>query len=267
LIDGNLLLYKYHGRLPFLHSLVMFIRKDLSSILSSANKLIVGCTNLTLTFAEIVNHSLPTWFVMENVDRSINSATCSEAREIFHKAGYGLTETTLDASYCGVPQKRKRFFCIGKLNEDDGFLLTTIQSKLAKSPMTIRHYLGNDLGLTHYYRHPRNYCRRAVFSIDEPSATIRGVNRPIPKGYPGHPNDEVPVDNLRPLTTLERARLQTFPKEYAWLGSKTEMEQLIGNAVPVNLAKFVGECVLSHEHRFNYISHVGLTAQSYSRTY
>jgi DNA (cytosine-5)-methyltransferase 1 len=226
-----------------------------------------GRANLTLAYAKIVTSILPTWFIMENVDRSMNSATYSEAREIFHKAGYGLTESVLDASYCGVPQKRKRFFCIGKLNEDDGFLLATIQSKLAKSPMTIRQYLGNDLGLTHYYRHPRNYCRRAVFSIDEPSATIRGVNRPIPKGYPGHPNDEVPVDNLRPLTTLERARLQTFPKEYTWLGSKTEMEQFIGNAVPVNLAKFVGECVLGHEHRFNYINHAGLTAQPYSRTY
>ncbi len=221
---------------------------------SHAGKRVEGSrANLTLAYAKIVTHILPTWFIMENVDRSLKSTTYSEAREIFHAAGYGLTETVLDASYCGVPQKRKRFFCIGKLNESDGFLLEAIQSKLAKLPMTIRQYLGNDLGLTHYYRHPRNYCRRAVFSIDEPSPTVRGVNRPIPKGYPGHANDEVPVDNLRPLTTLERARLQTFPKNYHWLGSKTEMEQFIGNAVPVNLAKFVGECVLSYEHQNNHI--------------
>lgn len=206
-----------------------------------------GRANLTLAFSEIVAKVLPTWFVMENVDRSLNSATYAEAREIFRAAGYGLTETILDASYCGVPQKRKRFFCIGKRNEQDGFLLETIQAKFAKSPMTIRQYLGNDLGLSHYYRHPRNYCRRAVFSIDEPSPTIRGVNRPVPKGYPGHANDEVSVENVRPLTTLERARLQTFPKDYVWMGSKTETEQFVGNAVPVNLARFVGECVMSYE--------------------
>jgi DNA (cytosine-5)-methyltransferase 1 len=227
-----------------------------------------GRANLTLAYAKIVTRILPTWFIMENVDRSLKSTTYSEAREIFHAAGYGLTETVLDASYCGVPQKRKRFFCIGKLNESDGFLLETIQSKLAKLPMTIRQYLGNDLDLTHYYRHPRNYCRRAVFSIDEPSPTVRGVNRPIPKGYPGHANDEVPVDNLRPLTTLERARLQTFPKDYVWLGSKTEMEQFIGNAVPVNLAKFVGECVLNYEYQINFIHHEARPAKVQSlRTY
>jgi DNA (cytosine-5)-methyltransferase 1 len=226
-----------------------------------------GRANLTLAYAKIVANILPRWFVMENVDRSLNSATYSEAREIFHNAGYGLTEKILDASYCGVPQKRKRFFCIGKLNENDGFLLSTMQAKLTKSPMTIRQYLGNDLGLSHYYRHPRNYCRRAVFSIDEPSPTIRGVNRPIPKGYPGHANDEVSVDNLRPLTTLERARLQTFPNDYVWLGNKTEMEQFIGNAVPVNLAKWVGDCLLSYEHQFNFISHIGQVVQEQPDTY
>lgn len=216
-----------------------------------------GRANLTLAYAEIVSKILPKWFVMENVDRSLNSVTYAEAREIFRSAGYGLTETVLDASYCGVPQKRKRFFCIGKHNEQDGFLLKPIQAKLAKAPMTIRQYLGNDLGLSHYYRHPRNYCRRAVFSIDEPSPTIRGVNRPVPKGYPGHANDKVPVDNVRPLTTLERARLQTFPKDYIWVGSKTEIEQFVGNAVPVNLARFVGDCVMSYEIGTNPIINLG----------
>ncbi len=217
---------------------------------SHAGKRIEGNrANLTLAYAEIVAKIHPRWFIMENVDRSQNSAAYSEARGVYRKAGYGLTEVILDASYCGVPQKRKRFFCIGKRDETDGFLSEIIKSKLSKSPMTIRQYLGTALGISHYYRHPRNYCRRAVFSIDEPSPTIRGVNRPIPKGYPGHPNDAVPVDNLRPLTTLERAKLQTFPENYIWNGNKTEMEQFIGNAVPVNLARFVGECVMAYEGR------------------
>ena len=101
--------------------------------------------------------------------------------------------------------------------------------------------MNDELGLEFYYRHPRNYSRRGVFSIDEPSPTVRGVNRPIPKGYLGHHGDPAHRDtpNLRPLSTLERARLQTFPKSFKWFGSKTDLEQIIGNAVPVKLAEFV----------------------------
>ena len=44
---------------------------------------------------------------------------------------------------------------------------------------------------------------------------------------------------VRPLTTLERARIQTFPASFEFSGSKTDLEQMIGNAVPVDLAKYV----------------------------
>ena len=213
---------------------------------SHAGKRVEGNrANLTLSFAKIVAKIRPQWFIMENVDRSQSSAAYADARKVYKKAGYGLTEKVLDASLCGVPQKRKRFFCIGKLDEDDEFLLPVIDKKLARSPMTVRQYLGNELDIDHYYRHPRNYSRRAVYSIDEPSATIRGVNRPVPKGYLGHANDKVSVGDVRPLTTLERARIQTFPQDYCWSGSKTDIEQFIGNAVPANLARFVGECILT----------------------
>jgi len=40
---------------------------------------------------------------------------------------------------------------------------------------------------------------------------------------------------------MERAQIQTFPENFAFSGSKTEIEQLIGNAVPVKLAQYVGE--------------------------
>ena len=73
---------------------------------------------------------------------------------------------------------------------------------------------------------------------------MRGVNRPVPKGYPRHPNDACPVSaDLHVLTTQERALIQTFPVNYKWVGSKTDIEQMIGNAVPVNLAKYVAQTV------------------------
>lgn len=86
---------------------------------------------------------------------------------------------------------------------------------------------------------PRSYARRAVFSVREPSPTIRGVNRPIPAGYVGHPGDSASVDKARPLTTAERASIQTFPHWFSFCASRTNTEQMIGNAVPPKLAFWV----------------------------
>jgi len=202
---------------------------------------------LTGSFAIIVSRIAPKWFVMENVDRAQKSDTYAIARKILKDAGYGLTEIVLDASYCGVPQRRKRFFCIGSLGCEDGFLDGYIREQMDEKEMTVRDYFGSSLDFEYYYRHPRNYSRRAIFSIDEPAPTIRGVNRPIPKGYPGHPNDACELKNsIRPMTTLERALIQTFPADFKWHGNKTEMEQMIGNAVPVKLAEFIARALLHH---------------------
>lgn len=203
-----------------------------------------GRAELTECFAKIVAGYMPKCFVMENVDRAKNSQAYQNARNIFKECGYGLTEIVLDASLCGTPQKRKRFICFGKLNEKDGFAWDLFEDRFSDKPMTLRDYFGDTLGFEYYYRHPRNYSRRAIFSIDEPAPTMRGVNRPVPKGYPGHPKDACSVsENLHPLTTMERAKVQTFPDTYKWIGNKTDVEQMIGNAVPVNLARFVAKTV------------------------
>ncbi len=205
-----------------------------------------GRAELTESFANIIAGYLPNYFVMENVDRARNSRAYNHAREIFKNSGYGLTEIVLDASLCGTPQKRKRFICFGQKNANDNFALEIFEENLAKKPMTLRDYFGDSLGFEYYYRHPRNYSRRAIFSIDEPAPTMRGVNRPVPKGYPGHKNDSCPVsDSLHALTTEERAKIQTFPDDFKWVGSKTDIEQMIGNAVPVNLARYVARTVIS----------------------
>jgi DNA (cytosine-5)-methyltransferase 1 len=214
---------------------------------SHAGKRIEGeRADLTESFANIVKAVKPVVFVMENVERTKGSNSYLKARKIYKASGYGLTEVVLDASLCGVPQKRKRFFCIGIRNEEDDFLFPILNSKLGKSPMTMRQYFKKSLDTDFYYRHPRNYSRRGVYSLDEPSATIRGVNRPIPPGYTEHSADAGEISLARPLTTNERAQVQTFPKSFKWIGSKTNVEQMIGNAVPVNLGKFVADCVLSY---------------------
>jgi DNA (cytosine-5)-methyltransferase 1 len=114
--------------------------------------------------------------------------------------------------------------------------------------MTIRDYLGDKLNLQYYYRHPRSYARRGIFSIDEPSPTIRGVNRPIPPNYKLHSGDpdNIDITTVRPLSTLERSYLQTFPESFKFLGTKTNLEQMIGNAVPVNMAAFVASVIIKY---------------------
>lgn len=200
----------------------------------------LGRADLTLRFAELVCECRCKWFVMENVDRIIKSKTLPKAKALYKEAGYGLTEVVLDASKCGAPQKRKRYFLIGELGGEDDFLLNALIDNQSKVSMTIHDYLGDEFGTEYYYRHPRSYQRRGIFSIYEPSPTVRGVNRPIPPGYPIHKGDATKdLSKVRPLTTAERARIQTFPKNFVLIGSKTDLETMVGNAVPVELASYV----------------------------
>lgn len=213
-----------------------------------------GRADLTVTFAQIVVTLEPSWFVMENVERAVGSQTYQEAFQTLKNANYGLTQVILEASLLGVPQNRKRLFLIGSLEIEDNALMPLFQQKQSKKPMTVRDYLGDTLGIEHYYRHPRSYARRGVFSIDEPSPTIRGVNRPIPPNYKPHPGDTAPItSNVRPLTFKERSLIQTFPENFTFIGNKADIEQMIGNAVPVNLAEYVGQAIMNYITS-NYLS-------------
>ena len=204
--------------------------------------------NLTYSFSNIVCAIKPKWFVMENVQRIAKNNIISQISKQFENSGYGLSVITLDASLCNTPQSRSRFFLIGELGGNQNALVDLFKVGLSNKPMTIRDYLGDSLNLEHYYRHPRSYARRGIFSIDEPSPTIRGVNRPIPPNYKLHAGDPQGMDmsKIRPLSTIERSYIQTFPDSFNFFGSKTILEQIIGNAVPVNLAFFVASTILKY---------------------
>jgi DNA-methyltransferase (dcm) len=207
----------------------------------------LGRADLSLAFAKIITSIKPRWFVMENVARIQKSQILEEVLETFKKSGYGLSYSVLNASYCGVPQARKRYFLIGQLDGEDGVLSSYLTKNMSKTPMNVFEYLGDDLGIEYFYRHPRSYKRRGVFSIHEPSPTVRGVNRPIPKTYKKHEGDLCDIDErLRPLTTIERSYIQTFPKTFKFQGNKSDLEQMIGNAVPVKLAEYVAGCIIEY---------------------
>jgi DNA (cytosine-5)-methyltransferase 1 len=210
--------------------------------------------NLTYNFANIVCAIKPKWFVMENVQRITKSLILPQISDQFINCGYGLSSVVLDASLCHVPQARSRFFLIGELGGEQNALVDLFKINLANKPMTIRDYFGDRLNLQYYYRHPRSYARRGIFSIDEPSPTIRGVNRPMPPNYQLHSGDpqDIDISTIRPLTTIERSYIQTFPDSFKFFGTKTNLEQMIGNAVPVNLAFFVASTILKYEKLPNH---------------
>ena len=100
--------------------------------------------NLTVAYAKIISEILPQYFVMENVERASSSEAYKKARKIFKEAGYGLTEKVLDASFCGVPQKRKRFFCIGYKDGQDSFLDGLLSTNQSVFPLTVREYFQQE---------------------------------------------------------------------------------------------------------------------------
>ena len=208
----------------------------------------LGRADLTISYAQIIASIKPKLFLMENVARIEKSRVLKEAIDIFKSSNYGLTMRVLNASVFGVPQRRKRFFLIGRLDGDDNELDFYLHKDQLKNEMTLFDYFGDSLGLEFYYRHPRSYARRGIFSIYEPSPTIRGVNRPMPKTYKKHNGDKCePSDKVRALTTIERSYIQTFPKDFIFTGTKSNLEQMIGNAVPVQLAKHIGLNILEFQ--------------------
>lgn len=48
-------------------------------------------------------------------------------------------------------------------------------------------------------------------------------------------------ETVRYYTVRESARIQTFPDDYIFIASRSENMRQIGNAVPVELARVMGE--------------------------
>ncbi|WP_347291388.1 DNA cytosine methyltransferase [Kluyvera georgiana] len=203
---------------------------------------------LTFNFSEIICNLKPNWFLLENVPGIKNSATWKESRDLLKQHGYGITEVVLNAAFFGVPQNRKRFFAIGHLNEEDNFIKELVEKKKNDTPMTIREYADDRLEINFYYRHPRNWGRKGIFSVDEPAPTVRSTIRQVPPGYKAHPDDAGPLEEARALNTEELALIQTFPKDFVFLGTKTAQNTMIANAVPVELSRHIAHCILEYEY-------------------
>lgn len=81
---------------------------------------------------------------------------------------------------------------------------------------------------------------------EKPALTIRTEFWKPEKGRSLHP--EWPVDDPerrvnRPITHWEAARIQSFPDDFVWCGSRTEIARQIGNAVPPRFAEALARAI------------------------
>ena len=156
---------------------------------------------------------------------------------------YDVQYRLLNAVDYGVPQRRERVFIVG-LRNDLGLKWewpakapgrTTIADVIGRLPDARR---DNGLGDHFFVDGAREYPGHTGSDYDKPSKTIKAGTH----GVPGGENMiRFPDGSLRYMTVHEAKLIQTFPDDYRICGSWGEALRQIGNAVPVQLARLMGE--------------------------
>ena len=209
------------------------------------------------SFAKYVERLQPKVFIAENV-KGILSANKGEAVKIIKKRfeldGYRLKIFLVNFADFGVPQLRERVLFIGIRNDIKTEFIPPefthknnhITSKeafkyLPKNCVHTQHLKVSDKVVERLKLIPQGKNFKAVentpYAIkglmsniyrrlheDEPAYTVIASGGGGTWGY--HFKEH------RPLTNRERARLQSFPDDYNFQGSTTEVRRQIGNAVP-----------------------------------
>ena len=224
-----------------------------------------------------INARNPKWFMAENVS-GLQSADNGLAFETILKdlenagKGYVLTPHLYKFEQYGVPQTRHRIVIVGirkdlKLKFKVPAPTTPdkyISAKTAiESPPIPENAQNNELttqgrlvverlkhippGQNVWYAGLPEHLRLNVKSArmsqiyrrlhpDKPSYTITGSGGGGTHGYHWEEN--------RALTNRERARIQTFPDDFVFEGSKESVRKQIGMAVPPHGARIIAEAVL-----------------------
>ncbi|MBD2552964.1 DNA cytosine methyltransferase [Limnothrix sp. FACHB-708] len=210
--------------------------------------------NLLFDFLQLIIAFRPRSFVIENVTglRDIDGGTQLKTMiEELSQNGYRVEEPfVLNAANYGVPQYRSRLFIVGSRSSGvlrhpapfeeivgAGSVLGDSLSQLANSE-TREHKAESILRYMRLGYGQRDQLGR-VDRLDPslPSKTvIAGGTR---GGGRSHLHPEVP----RTLSVRECALLQTFPKDYVFMGTSARQFTQVGNAVPPVLAAQIGNSI------------------------
>jgi DNA (cytosine-5)-methyltransferase 1 len=173
--------------------------------------------DITLPEATVTAGAWPEDMTVKNFLGSKNGFASISAG---HKDISGFHHSTADLQ----PQNLERI----RLTEKNGGKRSAWSNNPA---LMIPAYVGRDKDF------PDIYGR---MSWDEPAPTITTKFNSISNGRFGHPEED------RAISLREGATLQTFPKDYAFVGTQGEIARQIGNAVPPELARRIGHQLLTH---------------------
>lgn len=232
---------------------------------------------LVWSFVEWVETLQPRAVTMENVAgmTSITDDFMSELVSEFRDAGYEMRWEVLNAADFGVPQNRKRVFCVAfreDVSAPSRWFPAPTHAKDAQQALdgtrrrpwrTVGEAIGDlpprdsataiglenhkwgdltDAGKEYLRRDERHLKKHRPREFDEPSRTIpANLHKGVPYGLvriPWEMDSDADADVLngvRRLTPREAARLQSFPDWFVFKGPKTSQFRQIGNAVPPRL--------------------------------
>lgn len=230
---------------------------------------------LVFEFIRFVDVIRPKVFLMENVRGllSANKGAIKDAIiEEFSEKGYNVKSTVICAADYGVPQMRHRVFFLGIRNDyqlDPTFPLATHS---AENYATVGDCIMDLVGQENIFPNhvPMNHneiVKKRISCIKEgegipdeglpkdvafgsrsdyKSNNIKNFshvyrrlsrNKPATTMVPGHNAFPLHPTENRSLTVREAARIQTFPDDIIFMGSRQEQCIQVGNAVPVKLAE------------------------------
>ena len=220
--------------------------------------------SLFMDFIRFVNHFRPKICLMENVSGilSMKNASGEYIKDIiikeYDKINYDVVFRTLNAADFGVPQNRRRVFFLAK-PKDFSAIHLKFPDPIIKCPedrVAVRNVLE-----------PRETISKNHFLSEKALSGIRAKRqRMVDKGYGfgaqfldiEKPSYTIPCrywhdgydalvkydeQNVRRLTLTELAKIQTFPVNYKFSGSKKDVIIQIGNAVPCLLGFHLAKCI------------------------
>jgi DNA (cytosine-5)-methyltransferase 1 len=218
----------------------------------------------------------PQWFLAENVGGLRNANDGKTFKKILSElrdAGYKLTPHLYKFEEYGIPQARHRLIIIG-IRDDIAMeykvpstapyrgIDNTCRTAIEIPPIP-KDALNNELtnqSATVIKRLQLIKPGQNVFTADLPeelqlNITGAKISQIYKKLDPNKPSYTVTGSggggthiyhwsDPRALTNRERARLQTFPDTYRFVGSKESVRKQIGMAVPCKGAKIIFEAIL-----------------------